>query len=901
MYQELKRPSPDALLAYAQAEEQQQARGRLKIFLGYVAGVGKTYAMLEAAHQRQAEGVDVVIGYIETHGRAETEELVDGLEVIPRRQIEYRGVIVPEMDMDMVLARRPQLALVDELAHTNAPGSRHAKRYQNVEELLAAGIDVYTTLNIQHLESLNDVVAQITEVTVRETVPDRLLDEANEIELVDLPPDELVQRLKEGKVYVPDQAVRASERFFRPGNLTALREMTLRQAAARVDEQMRAYMRTRAIPGPWPAGDRLLVCVSPSPLSERLVRAARRLADPLNAKWYALYVETPQHAHLKEADRDRIARSLRLAEELGGKALSRPGRHAAETIVDYARRHNVTKIIAGKPVRPGWFGLLRPSLVDQIIERSGPIDVYVISSAAETTPPITAATLQPHRPWHRYFQSLIWVAGTTLLNEFFRAFISPTNLVMLYLLAVVIVALRLGRGPAIMASVLSVLAFDFFFVPPRLTFAVSDTQYLLTFTSLFVVALVISTMASQARDQAEAARRRAAQTTTLYALSRELASAVGLEAIMQAVITHVGETFDREVAVFLPEGERLVARGVSAGFGLDEDKQAVAAWAFQHGQTAGRGTDTLSAADARYLPLQTARGVVGVLALKLARSGLNSTPEQRRMMEAFASQIALAVERAQLAETTRQAQLLQETEKLQTALFNSISHDLRTPLASITGSLSSLLEDSLDLTAQRELLKTAHEEAERLNWLVGDLLNMSRLEAGALKVSRQPCDVQDVLGAALQQLDSVLADRPVNIKLPANLPVILLDFVLVVQALVNVLDNAAKYSPPTSAIDIQMGTAGRWLQIQIGDRGVGIPPEDLTRVFNKFYRGQRSISAGREGADLPPGTGLGLSISRGLVEAHGGQIWAENRPGGGTIMTLKFPLEEVNSDEYTNQ
>lgn len=899
MYQELKRPSPDALLAYAQAEE--QARGRLKIFLGYVAGVGKTYAMLEAAHQRQAEGVDVVIGYIETHGRAETEELVDGLELIPRRQVEYRGVILPEMDVDNVLARRPQLALVDELAHTNAPGSRHAKRYQDVEELLAAGLDVYTTLNIQHLESLNDVVAQITEVTVRETVPDRLLDEANKIELVDLPPDELMQRLKEGKVYVPDQAARASERFFRPGNLTALREMTLRQAAARIDEQMRAYMRTRAIPGPWPAGERLLVCVSPSPFSERLVRAARRLADPLNAKWYALYVETPEHAQLKEADRDRIARTLRLAEELGGKALSRPGHHVAETIVDYARRHNVTKIIAGKPVRPGWFGLLRPSLVDQIIEQSGHIDVYVISSAAEATPPLTAATLQPHRPWHRYLQSIGWVAGTTLLNEFFRTFISPTNLVMLYLLTVVIVALRLGRGPAIMASVLSVLAFDFFFVPPRLTFAVSDTQYLLTFASLFVVALVISTMASQARDQAEAARRRAAQTSTLYALSRELASAVGLEAIMQAVITHVGETFDREVAIFLPEGERLVARAVSAGFGLDEDKQAVAVWAFQHGQPAGRGTDTLSAADARYLPLQTARGVVGVLALKLARSGLNSTPEQRRMMEAFASQTALAIERAQLAETAREAQLLQETEKLQTALFNSISHDLRTPLASITGSLSSLLDDSLDLAAQRELLKTALEEAQRLNWLVGDLLDMSRLEAGALKVSRQPCDIQDVLGAALQQLDSVLADRPVNIKLPANLPLVPLDFVLVVQALVNVLDNAAKYSPPTSAIDIQVAATGKGLQIQIGDRGVGIPPEDLTRVFNKFYRGQRSISAGREGSDLPPGTGLGLSISRGLIEAHGGKIWAENRSGGGTSMTLKFPLMEVNSDEYINQ
>jgi two-component system sensor histidine kinase KdpD len=884
------------LLAYAQAEEQQQTRGKLKIFLGYVAGVGKTYAMLGAAHQRKAEGVDVVAAYIETHGRAETEELVEGLEVIPRQQVEYRSVTLPEMDIDAVLARCPQLALVDEFAHTNAPGLRHPKRYQDVEELLAAGIDVYTTLNIQHLESLNDVVAQITGITVRETVPDRVLDEVNEIELVDLPPAELLQRLKEGKVYVPDQATRAIEKFFRPGNLTALREMALRCTAERVDEQMRAYMRTRTIPGPWPAGDRLLVCVSPSPLSERLVRAARRLAEPLNAKWYALYVETPAHAQLKEVDRDRVARTLRLAEELGAKSITLTGHSVAETVVNYARRHNITKIIAGKPLRPRWLAVLRRSLVDQIIELSSNIDVYVISSVAEPAQLVVIPpTLQPHRPWNRYLQSLGLVVIVTLLSELVRPFIAPTNMVMLYLLVVVIAALRLGRGPAIAASLLGVLAFDFFFVPPRLTFAVSDYQYIITFAGLLIVGLVISTLASQTREQAEAARRRETQTATLYALSRDLAVAVGLEAIMQAVITHIGQTFDREVAVFLPEGERLVARAASPGFTLDEDKYAVATWVFQHSQPAGRGTDTLSAANARYLPLQTARGVVGVLALKLARSGLDSTPEQRRMMEAFASQTALAIERAQLAETAGQAQLVQETEKLQTALFNSISHDLRTPLASITGSLSSLLEDTLDSATQRELLKTAHEEAQRLNRLVGHLLDMSRLEAGALKMSRQPCDVQDVIGAALQRLDGALFNRSVNIELPAGLPLVTLDFVLVVQALVNVLDNAAKYSPPASPIDIRAGATGEWLEIQISDRGMGIPAEDLTRVFNKFYRGQRPIPASpaaKGQAELPPGTGLGLSISSGITEAHGGQIWAENRPGGGTVVTLKFPLVE---------
>jgi two-component system, OmpR family, sensor histidine kinase KdpD len=664
MRQDFKRPNPDTLLAYAQAEEQQQTRGKLKIFLGYVAGVGKTYAMLGAAHQRQAEGLDVVIGYVETHGRAETEALVEGLEIIPRRRVEYHGVSLPEMDVDAILARRPQLALVDEFAHTNAPGSRHPKRYQDVEELLEAGIDVYTTLNIQHLESFNDVVAQITDVTVRETVPDRLLDKANEIELIDLPPAELLQRLKEGKVYVPEQAARAIEKFFRPGNLTALREMALRCTAERVDEQMRAYMQMRAISGPWPAADRLLVCVSPSPLSERLVRTTRRLAEPLNADWFAVYVELPGHARLSEAERDRVARTLRLAEELGGKSVVLPGRSVPETLLGYAHQYNITKIIAGKPLRPRWQELIRGSLVDQLIHHSGDIDVYVINSAAEPVQPIIIPTyLHPHRPWNRYLESLGWVTAATLLSELLYPFIAPANLVMLYLLAVVIAALRLGRGPAIAASILGVLAFDFFFVPPRFTFAVSDYEYVITFASLLIVGLAISTMTSRAREQAEAARSRAVQTAALYALSQDLTVAVGLEDVMQAVINHIGQIFDRELAILLPEGERLATRAASPGFTLDQDEHAVATWAFQHGQPAGRGTDTLPAAEGRYLPLKTARGVIGILGLKLARSGLHSTPEQRRLMEAFANQTALAIERAQLAEGAHQQQYYREAQQ----------------------------------------------------------------------------------------------------------------------------------------------------------------------------------------------------------------------------------------------
>lgn len=886
------RPNPEALLAHAQVEEQQQTQGKLKIFLGYVAGVGKTYAMLQAAHQRRAEGIDVVVGYIETHGRPETEVLLKGLEIIPRRQLNYRGLNLTEMDIDAVLARRPQLALVDEFAHTNAPDLRHPKRYQDVEELLAAGIDVYTTLNIQHLESLNDVVAQITGVTVRETVPDGLLDQPVEIELIDLPPDELRKRLSEGKVYVPDQAGQAIQKFFRPGNLNALRELTLRRAAERVDDQMRAYMQIRAIPGPWPAGERLLVCVSPSPLSERVVRGGRRLAEPLNAEWLAVYVETPGHAGLPETERERVAHTLQLAENLGAKSITLTGRDVVETLLNYARQHNVTKIIAGKSLRPTWRDWLSRSLVDKLIRHSGDIDVYVITDTPQPTPPAELLTFKPRSSWSSYIQSLGLVGVVTLIGELIHRYIVPTNLVMLFLLVVVIAAIRLGRGPAIVASISSVLVFDFLFVPPRLTFAVSDTQYLLTFAALFIVGFVISTLISQTREQAEAALRRERQTAAVYALSRDLAAAVGLEAITQTVITHTGETFDREVAIFLPagEGQHLIAQAVSPGFMLDEDKFAVATWAFQHGQLAGRGTDTLPAADARYLPLKTARGVVGVLGIKLSKTGQASTPEQRRLMETFASQTALAIERAQLAEQARQAQLLRETEKLQAALFDSLSHDLRTPLASITGSLSSLLdvETQLDPDTRRDLLRTAYEEADRLNRLVGNLLDMTRVQAGALRVALQPCDLQDLIGVALQHFNLALRQRPIKVEIPANLPLVPLDFVLMTQVLVNLLDNALKYSPPESPLELGVQVRDGEVELQVADSGPGIPAADLPHVFDKFYRGHQ--------VDRIRGTGLGLAISKGIVEAHSGKIRLDNRPSGGTVATIILPLAEEKHD-----
>jgi two-component system sensor histidine kinase KdpD len=884
------RPDPDRLLARlkTEAEEQGRQRGRLKIFLGYAAGVGKTYAMLEAAHQRRDEGVDVVVGYVETHGRAETEARLAGLETVPRRVIGYRGVALEEMDLRAVLDRRPQLVLVDELAHTNAPGSLHEKRSQDVLDILQAGISVYTTMNVQHLESLNDVVAQITGITVRETVPDRVIDAADEIELVDLPPDELMQRLNEGKVYVPEQAARAIRLFFRKGNLTALRELTLRRAAERVDNQMRLYMQTRAIPGPWPAAERLLVCIGPTPLAERLVRSARRLADELNAEWLAVHVETPNEAGMREAMRDRVAQSMRLADQLGAKTMVVSGNSVAETILDYAQQNNVTKIIAGKPLRPYWLDLLRGSIVDQLIRKSGLVDVYVVSgSAPQPSPQPRPEPIRSRKHWAGYGWTVGLIALATILGRFFYLRIAPTNLVMIYLLVVVISALNFGRGPAVLASILGVLAFDFFLIPPYITFAVSDTQYILTFIALFAVGLVISQLAARAREQADAAQRRQAETAILYNLSRSLAEAGGLDEILKVVIENTSQTFKRDALIFLPEpgqAQRLRQFGSPAGSPLDENEMAVAIWSFEHGEPAGRGTETISASDARYLPLKTANGVVGVLCVKPLEAGQRLPPEHLRLLEAFASQAAVAIERARLAEQAQQADLLKATEKLQAALLNSISHDLRTPLVSITGVLTNLEEDGqvMDEDMFRRLVTNARHDADRLNRLVANLLDMSRLEAGALRLKDEANDVQDIIGVALEQLSSRLGDRQVVVAVEAGLPLAQVDFVLIVHVLVNLIDNALKYSSPDAPVEVDARRRDGWVQIVVRDRGVGIPPGDLERVFEKFYRVSNPANVS--------GTGLGLSISKGIVEAHGGRIWAENRPSGGAAITLSLPL-----------
>jgi len=883
------RPNPDEVLARIKAEGKQKKRGRLKIFLGYAAGVGKTYTMLDASRQLRKE-LDLVVAYVETHGRAETEALLEGLESIPRKQVEYRGVSLTEMDLDAVLARRPQLALVDELAHTNAPDSRHPKRYQDVEELLEAGIDVYTTLNVQHIESLQSTVSQITGVWVHETVPDTVVDNAAEIELVDLPPEDLLKRLKEGKVYIPQQIARAAANFFREGNLIALRELSMRTAAQRVDEQMRAHMETRAIRGPVTTVERILVCVRPGPQGNRLVHSAYRLASRLGAEWFAVYVETPDSTRLSPDQQDRLMNMLRLAEQLGAKTATIRGRSVAAAITEYASKNNITKILVGKPADNRWRDLLGRSVVGQIIRQSEPIDVYLVGDSRAT--PLKRdkmAAKQPSYRGRRYLLGLALVGLSTSLGLAMRPHFSPTTIIMIYLLSVVVSAFYLGLGPSILVSILGVLVFDFFVIPPYLTFAVADTEYVFTFIVLLVVGIVVSYLTSRVRRQTRVARQRESETSTLYALSRNLAATIGLQATIRAIISSVKETFGRDVVVFLPDApnkETLKPHTESPNLIIDKNEVAAAVWSFQHQKTVGQGTDTLPNAKARYLPLNTARGAVGVMALWVSDTTTQLTMEQTRLLEAFADLAAVAVERTQLAEEAGNAQILEATEKLQTALLNSISHDLRTPLVSIIGVLSSLREEGmgLDDAARANLIQVATEEAERLNHLITNLLDVSRVEAGAIRISRQPSDVQDIVGVALEQSGSRSGKRPIKTDIPPALPFVSVDFGLMVQTLVNILDNALKYSPSDSPIEISGRRVAQQVEIEVADRGIGIPPEDLQRVFDKFYRVHRP--------DNVTGTGLGLSISKGIVEAHGGHIAAENRPGGGTIIRLTLPVAE---------
>jgi len=1027
-------------------EAQKTSRGRLKIFLGAAPGVGKTYEMLSAAQTRQREAIDVVVGVVETHGRAETEALTAGLEIVPRRPIPYRGQTLTEMDLDAILARRPRLVLVDELAHTNAPGSRHPKRYMDVEELLSAGIDVYTTLNIQHVESLNDVVVQITRIRVRETVPDSLIERADDIELIDLTPDDLIQRLKDGKVYVPTQAERAVQHYFAPGNLTALRELALRRTAQRVDNQMVDYMRSHAIDGPWPAGERVLVCVQGGPRAVATIRHAKRLADQLRAPWTAISVETTRSGKVSATEHDSVVEALRLAERLGGETVLIPGQDVADQVVDYARANNVTHIIVGKSERAGWKQALSGSVTQRLINRAGGINIHIIEAPVERREPDakiapTPRGATPSAGARPYLIATLVVGLATPLAIALHTVLGITNVALIFLTAILIDAVLFGLGPSLLACLASVLAYNFFFLPPLYTFTIADPENVVALFFFAIVAVIASNLAARVRGEAVTARVRARTTDELYQFSRKLTVAVTLDDLLWATAHQIALMLKVRVVLLLPENPgsnqatsgnanpananpasavlasatagkaslgntsrdkanlAAASRGnahpanaslghfnqgasgpghagsdsgrpadsvqdkgtitVRAGFPpedvLDDADLAAAKWCWEKNRIAGRGSDTLPGAKWLFLPMRTGRGPLGVVGIIRDAPGALLTPDQQRLLDSLADQAALAIERVNLARDLHLTRLQVETDRLRSALLTSISHDLRTPLASILGSATSMRSQHarLDEATRQALLGTIVDEADRLNRFIGNLLDMTRLESGALRPRSALAVLSEVVGAALQRAAKILAAHRIEVDLPSDLPMLSLDMVLFEQVLFNLLDNAAKHAPPGSMIRLDATRSGDphadTVALRIIDEGEGVPTADLERIFDKFYRAQGGAQAairggGQTGAavgdrgvaptevdptadaavnwaadtagampvdpsggagDTPAiagattrgadgrraGTGLGLAICRGFVEAMGGTIKALNRADRlGAVFVVTLPV-----------
>lgn len=882
------RPDPDALLRKVQEEESHETRAKLKVFFGAAPGVGKTYAMLSDARERQAQGLDVVIGVVESHGRSETAELAEGFEVIPSRELVYRGIFLKEFDLDAALKRRPHLILMDELAHSNIQGARHEKRWQDVMDLLDAGIDVYTTINVQHMESLRDVVAQITGIVVRENVPDTVMERADEVELVDLPPEDLLQRLREGKVYVPDQARHAIDRFFRKGNLLALRELALRQTAQNVDAQMRRYMALEGIQKTWAAGDRLLVCVGPNPLSIRLIRATRRIAATLGASWVALYVETPRHLRFGEDDLARIEAHLRMAEQLGGEtAVIEGGISIAPQILNYAREHNVTKVVVGKSARSRLMELIRGSLVDELIRGSEDIDVFVITGDGAKESIRSTLKPKPRSPWTHYLYAFLGVLLASGLGGILFRRTELADIVMVYVLGLVLVASRYGRGPSLLASFLSVAAFDFIFIPPYYTFAVTDFHHVGTFGILLLLGWVISTLTERIRQQARLSRLREHRTSALFRLGKELAASAESMELVESAIRNVTAQFDTQAVILLPdEHHRLKPLRQASPIVLTDQEMGVAQWVFEHGEPAGRGTETLPGSKATYLPMRATAGIIGVLGVLPEGEARWTEPDQRTLLEAFTSQTALAIERLTLAEEREEANRRMDQEAMRSTLLSSVSHDLRTPLGTITGAASTLLdpEAHLEEGVRRELLESIQGEAERMHRLVTNLLDITRLESGHIALQKEWTPLEEVVGSALNRMEETLRNHPVTVALPANLPPVPLDGLLMEQVLVNLLDNAAKHSPPDTPIEIKAWSVGTSVTLLVADHGPGLVEGEEERIFEKLFRGS---CHGKEA-----GAGLGLAICKAIVAAHGGRITAGNRPRGGAQFLVTLPLPD---------
>jgi two-component system, OmpR family, sensor histidine kinase KdpD len=900
----IERPDPDALLARVEREEEQEKRGRLKIFFGAAAGVGKTYEMLMTAHIKRQKGVDVVVGLVETHNRQETVAVLQGLEVLPPKLVQYRGMVQREFDLDGALKRRPSLILVDELAHSNAAGCRHPKRWQDIDELLKAGIDVYTTLNVQHLESLNDDVNQLTGVQVTETVPDTVFELADEIELIDLPPDDLLTRLKEGKVYIPQQAERAMQNFFRKGNLIALRELSLRLTADRVDAQMLDYRDDNSIRDIWQVGECILICIGANDIAERLVRAGKRLAASLHGHCIVIYIETPKLQRLPPEQRDGVLRVLRFAEHLGAETVTLSGLVISEEILNFAKKRNVTKIVLGKPTRRGWKRWLLGSVVDALISEAHNINMYLLGSPynlkrEELTQAKHALKTksthfsypkgQTRKRWLDAWRSLYSTSFSSLIGWLMSGQFELVNIVMLYLLGVVFVAARFGREASIMTSILSVLAFDFFFVTPLYTFSVEDAQYLVTFVIMLLVGIIISHLTSDMRSQTKIAAHRERRANVLYALSEELAISRTVTDTVKVAVRHIQAEFGGANVILFPVEDGRIAYPLDQPLpeSLRSCDLSVAQWVFDHDQIAGQGTDTLPGANAVFFPMKGFRGNIAVLVLSPANLRRVFLPEQRRLLDTFINQIVQTIERVSLSEDAKQTQMRIESESLRNSLLSAISHDLRTPLASIVGAASTLVDKDAQLSQadRQELGFTIYDEALRMSNLTNNILDMARLDAGKAQLNRQWYPLDEIIGGALARLKRKLEGRAVNTKLPEGLCLVRLDAILIEQVLINLLENACKYTPAGSPIDISAERTVHTLKITVADHGPGLPEGEEEKLFDKFYR------LDREGSQS--GVGLGLSICKAIVVAHGGLIGANNRPDGGAEFYFVLPMDEA--------
>ena len=893
------RPDPDQLLDRLRQEEVRARRGKLKIFFGASAGVGKTYAMLLAARQWREQGVDVVVGLVETHGRQETAALLEGLEQLPLKEIPYRDRVLREFDLDGALARRPALILVDELAHSNAPGCRHPKRWQDVEELLEAGIDVLTTVNVQHLESLNDVVGGITGIRVWETVTDRVFDQADEVVLVDLPPDELLQRLKEGKVYLPDQAERAIQNFFRKGNLIALRELALRRTAERVDDEMQSYQQRDGGVPPI-IRDALLVCVGPDPVADILVRAASRLAGKLDCEWHALYVETPALQRLPENQRRAILNTLKLAQDLGAHTATMAAADIALAIVEYARQHRLGRVVVGRR-RPGrrwrW---PRPSLVERLAQLAPDFDLLAMarddSPRRPATPVAGDEDRSPSSPLLQpYGATLLICLGTALLATPLLPHFDRANIIMLFLLAVVGVAVRYGRGPSVLAAVVNVVAFDVFFVPPRFSLAVHDWQYLLTFAVMLIVGLIVGQLTARFRYQAQVASAREERARHLYEMSRELSGALAAEQVIEISERCVEASFRVKARLLPPDdNDRLPPPPVQPG--KPKVDLAIAQWCFDRNTPAGLGTDTLPAASLLYLPLKAPLRTRGVLAVAPEQRRLLLIPEQRRLLDTFAALIAIALERVHFAAVARDTLVKMEAERQRNSLLAALSHDLRTPMTALIGLAETLaLELAAEQSPHHESLTAIREQAVRMALLADNLLDMARLQAGGVHLRKDWQSLEELVGSAVRMLAQPLRDHPLRLALDPELPLVNCDAVLIERVLVNLLENAAKYTPADTVIGVAASAETDRLTVEVWDEGPGLPVGREQALFEKFARGQAESAV--------PGVGLGLAICRAVIEAHGGQIRAENRAGGGARFTFTLPLEPpppFETDEESN-